>query len=114
MLLGLLVLWDLIAVLCPFGPLRLLLESSRRTQQPIPALLYSVTMLWLSVITSTEEAPSRQSLDLSASSIQEPTTRSPVSSNEPSPQDLEKKSGLKLGLGDFVFYSVLTARAGTR
>lgn len=39
-LLGLLAVWDLIAVLCPYGPLRLLVESSRDTGREIPALLY--------------------------------------------------------------------------
>jgi hypothetical protein len=37
---------DLIAVLCPFGPLRLLIESSRNQQQEVPALLYSVNAVW--------------------------------------------------------------------
>ncbi|CAO3668080.1 unnamed protein product [Umbelopsis vinacea] len=46
MLLGLLAIWDLIAVLCPFGPLRLLIESSRNQQQEVPALLYSVNAVW--------------------------------------------------------------------
>jgi hypothetical protein len=32
---------DLIAVLCPFGPLRILVESSRNDKREIPALLYS-------------------------------------------------------------------------
>lgn len=37
---------DLIAVLCPFGPLRLLIESSRNQQREVPALLYSVNAVW--------------------------------------------------------------------
>ncbi|KAI8370710.1 Presenilin-domain-containing protein [Radiomyces spectabilis] len=45
-LLGLLAIWDLIAVLCPFGPLRLLIESSRTQQREVPALLYSVNAVW--------------------------------------------------------------------
>jgi len=46
-LLALLAIWDLIAVLCPFGPLRILVESSRNDQREIPALLYSVNAVWL-------------------------------------------------------------------
>ncbi|KCV69091.1 hypothetical protein H696_04506 [Fonticula alba] len=45
-LLGLLVIWDIIAVLTPCGPLKLLIAASRRHQKDIPALLYSVTMVW--------------------------------------------------------------------
>lgn len=37
---------DLIAVLCPFGPLRLLIESSKTQQREVPALLYSVNAVW--------------------------------------------------------------------
>lgn len=37
---------DLIAVLCPFGPLRLLLESSKKQQREVPALLYTVNAVW--------------------------------------------------------------------
>lgn len=38
---------DLIAVLCPFGPLKLLIESSKSQQREVPALLYSVNAIWL-------------------------------------------------------------------
>lgn len=34
------------AVLCPFGPLRLLIESSRKQEREVPALLYSVNAVW--------------------------------------------------------------------
>ncbi|KAF9362169.1 Presenilin-1 [Mortierella sp. NVP85] len=46
MLLALLVVWDLIAVLCPFGPLKILVESSRTQNQEVPALLYTVNAVW--------------------------------------------------------------------
>ncbi|KAG1242794.1 hypothetical protein G6F68_016043 [Rhizopus microsporus] len=46
-LLGLLAIWDLIAVLCQFGPLKLLIESSKSQQREVPALLYSVNAIWL-------------------------------------------------------------------
>ncbi|KAG0341805.1 Presenilin-1 [Podila horticola] len=37
---------DLIAVLCPFGPLKILVESSRNQNQEVPALLYTVNAVW--------------------------------------------------------------------
>ncbi|KAI9351315.1 Presenilin-domain-containing protein [Obelidium mucronatum] len=40
-LLSLLAVWDLIAVLCPYGPLRLLIENSQQNNREIPALLYT-------------------------------------------------------------------------
>ena len=48
---------DLIAVLCPFGPLRLLIESSRNQQREVPALLYSVNAVWFMMATTEELAP---------------------------------------------------------
>ena len=43
-LLAFLAIWDLIAVLCPFGPLRILIESAQRTGTEIPnALIYTGT-----------------------------------------------------------------------
>lgn len=191
-LLGLLAVWDLIAVLCPFGPLRLLIESSRNQQREVPALLYSVNAVWFMMTTTEELAPiphddsmsegrkraetqtSIQTIntsintttdyDASTSSIvplnahaaapatstsittttHHDTQRDHVASstssdipecgererrhsnsnsttiasrheaspnNEDRDEEDAERSGLKLGLGDFVFYSVLIARA---
>ncbi|KAL9551006.1 hypothetical protein MBANPS3_004461 [Mucor bainieri] len=197
-LLGLLAIWDLIAVLCPFGPLRLLIESSRNQQREVPALLYSVNAVWfmmasndhfrlsnsmLGTATATESttntntntttshetvssssnnnrlsiqhhSPSsfiqhnfrkshdgfmrlpddshvtigsdnssssnpfatQTTLNVPAEGTDQPRTprqeettrKTPESEND---EEDAERSGLKLGLGDFVFYSVLIARA---
>ncbi|KAI8377256.1 Presenilin-domain-containing protein [Blakeslea trispora] len=159
-LLGLLAIWDLIAVLCPFGPLRLLLESSKKQQKEVPALLYTVNAVWF-MMASTDQL--RLSKQLEPSSSKQITQRYSTSSSyspsnliqkshdgfmrlpdddasgqtdvplpvpvnidiipdpksevdnqskqEKTDEDDQESSGLKLGLGDFVFYSVLIARA---
>ncbi|GBC10603.1 hypothetical protein RclHR1_09770006 [Rhizophagus clarus] len=157
-LLALLVIWDLVAVLCPFGPLRILVESSRNDKREIPALLYSVNAVWFMAspslsnqFTSSSLNSVRQSLS-SASSFQvtvgeeiplsenirynhgeggvsgesnenlsqiprrqssslQPRSQPPNNDSFEEEEEEDERSGLKLGLGDFVFYSVLVAQA---
>ncbi|KAJ3341357.1 Presenilin-1 [Gonapodya sp. JEL0774] len=45
-LLGFLAVWDLFAVLSPYGPLRILVESSRSQNRDVPGLLYTA-MVWI-------------------------------------------------------------------
>ncbi|ORZ03235.1 Presenilin-domain-containing protein [Syncephalastrum racemosum] len=197
-LLGLLAVWDLVAVLCPFGPLRLLIESSQTQQREVPALLYSVNAVWFMLASSEHMRLSRNLTEdndgrmrtITQASLQtlsstefegstssrtplHPTVHQPDTQEEgravhrrseatptvdgfmrlrnssesvtnadqvparetsntatgnvrPEPDNQEggrtlstqevdeeaaEREGLKLGLGDFVFYSVLIARA---
>jgi presenilin 1 len=70
-------LYDLAAVLLPYGPLRLLVEAAQQRQEHIPALLYN--------------------------GMAEP--------EQQGEEEDKEGTGVKLGLGDFVFYSVLLGRA---
>eukprot|EP00669_Euglena_mutabilis_P005387 TRINITY_DN16832_c0_g1_i1.p1 TRINITY_DN16832_c0_g1~~TRINITY_DN16832_c0_g1_i1.p1 ORF type:complete len:311 (-),score=125.36 TRINITY_DN16832_c0_g1_i1:136-1068(-) len=129
--------YDIVAVLSPKGPLKMLVEESQRRNEPIPGLVYESNApkgshRWADAALNR----SYGSMDNSAPTT--PTVASvvaPVSSHiveVPAPPALlrtpsvevtvrdgeadddfgstEIKS-LKLGLGDFVFYSVLVARA---
>lgn len=169
-LLGAIALYDLVAVLCPGGPLRQLVELAQEREEPLfPALVYSSTMVWLvgmadadpppykdppgpsrgggSAITippsssssfvpppnafvvgnasrstpGNNTSPPRSSSSSSAghggAGLQSPTATSPHSSTSTAPvippEEEAERKGVKLGLGDFIFYSVLVGKAAT-
>uniref|UniRef100_A0A183T9B1 Presenilin n=1 Tax=Schistocephalus solidus TaxID=70667 RepID=A0A183T9B1_SCHSO len=95
-LLGALAIWDLVAVLCPKGPLRMLVEMAHERQQPLfPAMIYSTTVAYLLADENPDAAEQQQG------------------STHVSSEDLvaRQETGVKLGLGDFIFYSLLVGRA---
>ncbi|NXU83701.1 PSN2 protein, partial [Xiphorhynchus elegans] len=126
-ILGAISIYDLMAVLCPKGPLRMLVETAQERNEPIfPALIYSSAMMWTVGMAKPETAsrgPSQQTWDAaeegrdhhrspSHTDSQMSETRSPVPSRPVTVEELEEEErGVKLGLGDFIFYSVLVGKA---
>ncbi|KAM9273254.1 presenilin-2 isoform 3-T5 [Cariama cristata] len=127
-ILGAISIYDLMAVLCPKGPLRMLVETAQERNEPIfPALIYSSAMMWTVGMAKPDTAargPSQQTWDAaedgrenhrspSHADSQMSETRSPVPTRPiTSLEELEEEErGVKLGLGDFIFYSVLVGKA---
>lgn len=145
--------WDLIAVLMPKGPLRILVETAQeRNEQIFPALIYSSTVMYAMVGMAsgdqnqrrerrrertdgqTEEDPESgftnewrstqpdrlQRRQLEVREVQRPDGqteyRTRATDTQPMPggpmQDDDER-GVKLGLGDFIFYSVLVGKASS-
>uniref|UniRef100_A0A3Q1ITR9 Presenilin n=1 Tax=Anabas testudineus TaxID=64144 RepID=A0A3Q1ITR9_ANATE len=91
-ILGAISVYDLVAVLSPKGPLRMLVETAQERNEPIfPALIYSSAMVWTVGMASPAD--------------------SQRSGNETEMTRRVFAGGVKLGLGDFIFYSVLVGKA---
>ncbi|KAK3092909.1 hypothetical protein FSP39_008759 [Pinctada imbricata] len=168
--LGVMVVWDLVAVLCPKGPLRVLVETAQERNEPIfPALIYSSTMVWAVAGMAdnneggskkkkkkskekatkeesenlsdeggfTEQRTARQLSDVSLetqnarsavaalgdsdnnSPVREPESqrnsrsRGQNQRRESTSEEPDEERGVKLGLGDFIFYGVLVGKASS-
>nr|AAH65382.1 Presenilin2 [Danio rerio] len=118
-ILGAISIYDLIAVLCPKGPLRMLVETAQERNEPIfPALIYSSAMVWMVGMADSNNPDSAGERRRSGGGVR---TQEGVESEHDAPQagrrqysaeeDLEEDRGVKLGLGDFIFYSVLVGKA---
>ncbi|KAG9268826.1 presenilin-1 isoform X1 [Astyanax mexicanus] len=149
--------YDLLAVLCPKGPLRILVETAQERNEPMfPGLIYSSTMVWLVGMADNGETRNNSSSSSSPPPQQEshgllmypvvtmaPTAQpeddggftnewvgqqeqrlGPIQSTDesrreiqqmasarPPPPDDDEERGVKLGLGDFIFYSMLVGKA---
>uniref|UniRef100_A0A3B3S3D3 Presenilin n=1 Tax=Paramormyrops kingsleyae TaxID=1676925 RepID=A0A3B3S3D3_9TELE len=98
--------YDLLAVLCPKGPLRILVETAQERDEPIfPALIYS-------------SVPDQQAEDDGGFTTSWVGQQQHQLGNLQSTEDTRREiqgmpsaRGVKLGLGDFIFYSMLVGKA---
>ncbi|KAL5463363.1 hypothetical protein EMCRGX_G032256 [Ephydatia muelleri] len=144
-LLALISIYDLIAVMCPKGPLRILVNLAKERNMDIfPSLIYSSTMVWIIGMADSNEKKGDQEEEESdgekeSTSIERSQQQATVTdegslytahrrdgasvegingegthvqhSSEEVEEEEEERRGFKLGLGDFIFYSILVGRA---
>ncbi|CAO0791969.1 unnamed protein product [Mucor circinelloides] len=140
--------YDLFAVLCPAGPLRLLITMAEERQENIPALVYSAGMAsfdteddfiggyrtqesnrasknhkkWLPFTNANKgyrpihnnELDENATLSIALSTLEQSRDVERRNSNEAGQDEDEEEdelNAIKLGLGDFIFYSVLVGKA---
>uniref|UniRef100_A0A8C9REB6 Presenilin n=1 Tax=Scleropages formosus TaxID=113540 RepID=A0A8C9REB6_SCLFO len=102
-ILGAISVYDLIAVLSPKGPLRMLVETAQERNEPIfPALIYSSAMIWMVGMAQTSSPEPRD---------QETGQQATLIMRGIEGLGFPSAGGVKLGLGDFIFYSVLVGKA---
>jgi presenilin 1 len=168
--LGVISIWDLIAVLCPKGPLRMLVEiAQERNESIFPSLVYSSTVVYLigmadtdtgaragpgnirNIYSNTQQrsptsdasnatqrdeaagfttewrevqinggaARNRELVARENPDLPQPTSREGggrvvlVNPDQEAEDDEDEERGVKLGLGDFIFYSVLVGKASS-
>lgn len=119
LILAFLSIWDLIAVLCPYGPLNMLLKiANDRDDELFPALIYSsgagMAVPMITTSAGTFLAPlisMAETSDINPEVEVNTERRSQRSSGQTRATDDERREGVKLGLGDFIFYSVLVGKA---
>ncbi|XP_030589245.1 presenilin-2 [Archocentrus centrarchus] len=110
-ILGAISIYDLVAVLSPKGPLRMLVETAQERNEPIfPALIYSSAMVWTVGMASPDDAHHSEPDEEAEQSDGRAESHSRHSRLLPE-DDTEEDRGVKLGLGDFIFYSVLVGKA---
>ncbi|XP_047610439.1 presenilin-2 isoform X2 [Phacochoerus africanus] len=122
-ILGAISVYDLVAVLCPKGPLRMLVETAQERNEPIfPALIYSSAMVWTVGMAKLDpssqgalQLPYDPEMEDSYDSFGEPSYpevfEPPLPGYPGEELEEEEERGVKLGLGDFIFYSVLVGKA---
>nr|BAE19681.1 presenilin [Ephydatia fluviatilis] len=153
-LLALISVYDLIAVMCPKGPLRILVNLAKERNMDIfPSLIYSSTMVWTIGMADSNEKKddeedkdsdgekestsierSQQQATLTGEGSQYTAHRDGASveggasvaavtirnagngegahvQHSEEEEEGEERRGFKLGLGDFIFYSILVGRA---
>ncbi|XP_005748647.1 presenilin-2 [Pundamilia nyererei] len=110
-ILGAISVYDLVAVLSPKGPLRMLVETAQERNEPIfPALIYSSAMVWTVGMASpneTQRSEPDEEVEQSDGRAEPPSRHSRLLPED----EMEEDRGVKLGLGDFIFYSVLVGKA---
>uniref|UniRef100_A0A1A8GL83 Presenilin n=2 Tax=Nothobranchius korthausae TaxID=1143690 RepID=A0A1A8GL83_9TELE len=110
-ILGAISVYDLVAVLSPKGPLRMLVETAQERNEPIfPALIYSSAMMWTVGMASPTDPEPSETDEEAEQNGRRAESRSRQQRSVPD-DELEEDRGVKLGLGDFIFYSVLVGKA---
>jgi len=109
-LLPLLALWDMFAVLLPFGPLHLLINLFQKRQLEVPAMMIYTTGLWYrnqNMNNQHEQIHSLNLLFLSHSTLEHVSNACNTNASSSNKRRTRKSM---LGLGDFIFYSILLAK----
>jgi len=114
-LLGAVACYDLVAVLCPCGPLNMLIEEVQASGRDfLPELVYSSTIIFPVSMMADSVQPRTQQGDRALNQNLLTGEAAARQRSAPQKEEEEEDTGVKLGLGDFIFYSVLVGKAATK
>ena len=119
--LGAIAVWDLFAVLAPCGPLRILVETAqqRNEQSLFQSIIYSAGVVYALIGTAgnnqdqqeqPQAPPRRENPHRNRQEYAVVDEAQPPAEENPEEED---NQGIKLGLGDFIFYSILVGKASS-
>ena len=107
-MLVILIVYDALVVLCPHGLLKMLIDETQQRGDPLPALVYSTAAFE----TSSDENDDDRSIQPQALNDNDDAVLTDSDLPHEYPMgDSMPDDGIKLGLGDFVFYGTLITRA---
>ena len=108
-------LYDILAVLCPQGPLNLLLkEVEKNPGEAIPGLVYESQDSTPTIVRAAPERTTPAPTNTLEAPLVPPVLGGgTVLANDAAPEEVYvfESNSFMLGLGDFIFYSVLVGRA---
>merc|ERR1712001_247695 len=115
--------WTTLAVLAPCGPLRILVETAQeRNEQIFPSLIYSSGVVYALVGMADRDAgfseewvngqQPRRRVEINPAAPVQNHAPNQAQQQQQQQQD-EEDRGIKLGLGDFIFYSILVGKASS-
>lgn len=98
--------WDIIAVLTPLGPLRIMVELADKYNKEIfPSLLYSSTVVYNTMKHQTGVDNTTGSMEMTRTLVKE--------DQQLPPERVQHYTNVKLELSDFILYSVLVGKVSS-
>ncbi|KAK7196459.1 presenilin-like aspartic peptidase, clan AD, family A22A [Novymonas esmeraldas] len=103
--------YDIVAVMWRQGPLHRLIKVAQERNEPIPGFIYDSAHNVVPIVQASAPAPAEAEAGDHASTPETRASRAAPTAAEVLVATVQHAAPFKLGLGDFIFYSLLVGRA---